>query len=63
LQRLTGGSSDTSLIPILQNYAAANLAASDRKPVDQAIAQLQFRASTQPRIRTEVAAWLAAHPA
>jgi len=63
MQRLAGGSDDTSLIPILQNYAAANLAASDRKPVEQAIAQLQFRTSTQPRIRTEVAAWLAAHPA
>jgi aminopeptidase N len=63
MQRLAGGSDDTSLIPILQNYANANLAATDRKPVDQAIAQLQFRASTQPRIRTEVAAWLAAHPA
>jgi aminopeptidase N len=63
MQRLAGGSDDVSLIPILENYASANLAPTDRKPVDQAIGQLRFRASTQPRIRSEVAAWLAAHPA
>jgi len=62
MQRLAGGSSDPSLIPILQSYASANLAAADRKPIEQAIDQLRFQGSTLPRIRTEVAAWLQANP-
>jgi aminopeptidase N len=63
MQRLTAGSNDASLIPTLEAYAKANLAASDRKPIDQAIAHLRFESGRLPRIRSEVAAWLQAHPA
>ncbi len=57
MQRLVGGSSDAKLIPTLEAYAKANLAATDRKPIDQAIDRIRFQASTLPRIRSEVAAW------
>jgi aminopeptidase N len=63
MQRLAGGSNDPSLIPILESYANANLAPTDRKPIDQAIDLLRFQGSTLPRVRTEVAAWLQSHPA
>jgi aminopeptidase N len=60
--RLSGRSTDASLIPTLEAYASANLAASDRKPIDQAIARVQFASGKLPRERSEVAAWLQAHP-
>jgi len=63
MQRLVGGSSDAKLIPTLEAYAKANLAATDRKPIDQAIDRIRFQASTLPRIRSEVAAWIKANPA
>jgi aminopeptidase N len=63
IQRLVGRSHDASLIGTLQSYASANLAATDRKPVEQAIDRLRFKSSTLPRVRSEVAAWLQAHPA
>ena len=62
MERLTGGSDDASLIPTLEAYANANLAATDRKPIDQAIARIRFEAGKRPRERSEVAAWLKAHP-
>ena len=52
MQRLAGGSSDAALIPVLEGYANANLAASDRKPVQQAI----------DRIRVGIRRQLPAHP-
>jgi aminopeptidase N len=63
MQRLSGGSSDPALIPILQNYADQNLAASDRKPIDQAINVIRWRAGKLARERSEVAAWLQNHAA
>jgi len=63
MQRLVAGSNDPSLIATLESYAKANLAATDRKPIDQAIDRLRFRSSALPRVRAEVAAWLKAHPA
>jgi len=63
MQRLSAGSNDPALIPILENYAQANLAATDRKPIDQAVDRLRFEATSLPRVRSEVAAWLRAHPA
>ena len=63
MERLAASSNDASLVPTLQAYAAANVAESDRKPVEQAIDRLQFESSKLPRVRTEVDAWLAAHPA
>jgi aminopeptidase N len=62
MQRLVAGSNDATLVPTLQSYAASNLAESERKPVEQAINRLQFEAANLPRVRTEVAAWIAAHP-
>lgn len=62
MQRLAASSKDPSLIPVLEGYAGANLAASDRKPIDQAIDRLRFEGSAQPRIRSETAQWLQAHP-
>jgi aminopeptidase N len=62
MERLSGRSTDASLIPTLEAYASANLAASDRKPIDQAIARIQFASGKLPRERTEVAAWLQGLP-
>ena len=62
MERLSGGSSDVSLVPLLQAYANANLAPSDRKPIEQAIDRIQFAAGKLPRERSEVGAWLRAHP-
>jgi len=61
MQRLSGGSNDASLIPILESYAQANLAATDRKPIEQAIDRLRFASAQMPRIKSETAAWLQAH--
>lgn len=63
LAGLVGGTSDPALIGKLNNYASANLAADDRRPVAQAVAKIQWRAANQPRIRAEAAQWLKAHPA
>jgi aminopeptidase N len=63
MQRLSFGSNDASLIPILESYARANLAATDRKPIEQAVDLLRFESSQMPRIRAETTAWLQAHPA
>jgi aminopeptidase N len=63
MQRLVAGSNDASLIATLQSYANANLAATDRKPIEQAIDRLRFQSSSLPRIRSETSAWLQAHPA
>ena len=63
MQRLVTGSSDATLIPTLEAYAKANLAATDRKPIDQAIDRIRFQSSALARIRSEVAAWVKANPA
>jgi len=63
MQRLAGGSNDASLVATLEAYASANLAASDRKPIDQAVDRIRFESGKLPRVRSETAAWLAAHPA
>jgi aminopeptidase N len=62
MQRLSAGSNDASLIPVLQAYANANLAPSDRKPIDQAIERIRFEAAKLARTRGEVSAWLQTHP-
>ena len=63
MQRLAGSSSDAALIPVLEAYANANLAASDRKPIQQAIDRIRYESAQARRIRTETAEWLTAHPA
>ncbi|QIK79913.1 M1 family metallopeptidase [Sphingomonas piscis] len=59
MQRLVGDSSDASLIPILESYANANLAATDRAPINQAIDTIRLLSARQSRMRSEVGAWLA----
>jgi aminopeptidase N len=63
MQRLTGGSNDPSLIATLEAYANANLAATDRKPIEQAVDRIRFASSQLPRIKAETNAWLRTHPA
>ena len=62
MQRLTATSRDAALVPVLEAYAKANLAATDRSPVQQAIDRIRAESAQMPRIRTETAAWLATHP-
>jgi aminopeptidase N len=62
MQRLAASSSDPALIPVLEAYATANLAESDRKPIQQAIDRIRSEASETARIRAETNAWLKAHP-
>jgi hypothetical protein len=50
------------MIPVLERYAAANLAASDRAPIEQAIDRIRFESTRLPRIKGEVAQWLKLHP-
>jgi aminopeptidase N len=61
MQRLAEGSTDTSLIRTLEAYAKANLAESDRAPINRAIDHIRFEAAKQKRIAPEVAAWLRTH--
>jgi aminopeptidase N len=63
MQRLVAGSSDATLIATIDAYANANLKPTDRKPIDQAIDRIRFESARLPRLKTEVGAWLAAHPA
>ena len=63
MQRLAASSRDPALIPILETFANANLAETDRKPIQQAVDRIRYESTQAPRIRTETAAWLAAHPA
>jgi len=62
MRRLSFGSHDPALIPILENYANSNLAASDRKPIEQSIERIRSRSSQIPRIEAETSEWLSAHP-
>jgi aminopeptidase N len=62
MQRLAGASHDASLIPVLEAYGKANLAPSDRKPIDRAIGRIRAQSSQIGRISAETAAWLRTHP-
>ena len=48
MQRLAAGSRDAALIPVLESYANANLAESDRKPVQQAIDRIRAGIGADP---------------
>jgi len=63
MQRLVQNSGDAELIPILERYASANLAATDRKPVEQAIDRIRFDAERRKRNAPQIAEWLRGHPA
>jgi aminopeptidase N len=58
IARLGGESDKAETVGKLQAYAQANLEASNRKPVDAAIAQIRTALEHNPRIRTETKAWL-----
>jgi aminopeptidase N len=62
MQRLVAASHDAALIPTLEGYASANLAATDRKPIQQAVDRIRSESAQISRIRSETAAWLRAHP-
>ena len=51
-------SGDLALIPKLEAYARANLRAEDRRPIEQAVGRMRWRAENRPRIRNEVIGWL-----
>jgi aminopeptidase N len=55
---LGNGSSDPAMIAKLNGYAQAYLKPESRKPVEQAVVAIETRLKSQPRIRTEVSAWL-----
>jgi hypothetical protein len=55
---LAYGSSDPATVAKLESYAKAHLAPESRKPVDQAIAAIQTRVKSEPRIRDGVTEWL-----
>jgi aminopeptidase N len=55
---LAYGSSDPATVAKLESYANAHLAPESRKPVEQAIAAIQTRVKSEPRIRDGVNEWL-----
>jgi aminopeptidase N len=61
--RIAAGSKDPATITKLQTYATANIAAPNRKPIEQAINAIQVRLQTEPRVKAEAAQWLASRPA
>jgi len=56
--QLVERSGDLALIPKLQSYAAANLGADDRRPVEQAVGRMRWKAENRPRIRQEIIGWV-----
>ena len=57
--RIASGSHNESTITKLRGYANANIAATDRKPIDQAINVIRVRLATEPRLKSQTKAWLA----
>jgi aminopeptidase N len=63
LAQLGGGSSKQTTIDKLNSFAAANLAASDRKPILQATTRMKVRSAEAGRMKAAALAWLKAHRA
>jgi aminopeptidase N len=61
VQRLVAASHDPAFIPVLESYAKANLAETDRKPIQQSIDRIRYESSQIGRIQSETAEWLKAH--
>jgi aminopeptidase N len=61
LAQLGGGSSKQTTIDKLNSFAAANLAASDRKPILQATTRMKVRSAEAGRMKAAALAWLKAH--
>jgi aminopeptidase N len=59
--QLAQESGDAALVPKLLAYANANLRAADRRPVEQAIGHIRWKAGYLPRVGSEVSNWLKSH--
>jgi aminopeptidase N len=60
--RIASGSHNAATIAKIDAYAKANIAANNRKPIDQAIAAIRVRLAIEPRIKAETIEWLRSHP-
>jgi aminopeptidase N len=61
--RIASSSHKAETIDKLQKYADAHIAASSRKPIDHAVNVIKVRLETEPRVKSQVAAWLQSHSA
>jgi hypothetical protein len=61
LAQLGSASRKQATIDKLNAYAQANVAASDRKPIERVNAAIATRIAQLPRLTSETAAWLATH--
>jgi hypothetical protein len=59
---LVAQSEDQTLIPKIEAYGKAAFSVENRKPIERAITRIRWKAANRDRIRSETAAWLAAHP-
>ncbi|WP_309660561.1 M1 family aminopeptidase, partial [Sphingomonas sp.] len=59
--QLVQESGDATLVPQLLAYANANLRPEDRRPIEQAVGRIRWKAENRARIRGEVIGWLASH--
>ena len=61
LAGLGSGSRKRATIDKLDVYAQANVAASDRKPIERVTGVIATRIAQLPRMKSETSAWLAGH--
>jgi hypothetical protein len=61
LAQLGSASRKQATIDKLAGYARANVAASDRKPIEQATVAIATRIAQLPRLSSETSIWLASH--
>jgi aminopeptidase N len=54
-------SGDAALVPKLLAYASANLRPEDRRPIEQAVGRIRWRAENRARVHGEVIDWLRRH--
>jgi aminopeptidase N len=59
--RLASGSDKAETVTKLQAYANQHIAASSRKPIDQAVSTIKARLEREPRVKSQVAQWLQTH--
>ncbi len=59
--RLASGSDKAETVGKLQAYANQHIAASSRKPIDQAVSTIKARLEREPRVKSQVAQWLQTH--
>jgi aminopeptidase N len=60
--RVAASSHNPETITKLQAYANQHIAESARKPIEQVVNIIKVRQETEPRIKSQVAAWLQARP-